>query len=89
MMDFGDEMQNEQDQKIEQDSLRDMLARKNYEVVISGDINFSDFYRASNQESIENTMNDMLEHFTESEEYEKCANVLKALNDVTGKLKTV
>jgi len=70
----------------EQYQLKDKLVRKNYVVVSSGDIDFSDYYGADNQEEIVNTLNDMIEHFTETEEYEKCAIILNAVNCAKGKL---
>ena len=82
MMDFENEIRSE-DEKYQ---LKDKLARENYNVVSSGDIDFSDYYGADNQKDIEKTLNDMIEHFTETEEYEKCAIILKALNCAKGKL---
>ena len=89
MMDFEDEMYSEQEQSMLKDRMKDSLARKNFEAVDSGDIDFSNFYGDSQQEAIETTLNDMLSHFTELEEYEKCVIILTALKHVEGKLKTV
>lgn len=85
MMEFEEEMYTEEIQS----QIKDNLARKNYIVVASGDIDFSMYYGAENQKEIENTLNDMIEHFTETEEYEKCAKILKALKCVEGKLAVI
>jgi hypothetical protein len=82
MMDFENEMYDEDVQS----QIKDNLARKNYDVVSSRDINFSDYYGKENQVEIEKTLNDMIEHFTEIEEYEKCAIILKELKKVQGKI---
>jgi|TARA_B110000908_G_C9859121_1_gene273326 hypothetical protein len=89
MMDFEDEMYSEQEQEMMRDQMKDALARKNFEAVDSGDVDFSNFYGKDNQKDIEKTLCDMLEHFTESEEYENCTIILKALNEVKGTFKTV
>jgi len=85
MMDFENEMYSEDIQA----QVKDNLARKNYDVVSSHDINFSDYYGKENQVEIEKTLNDMIEHFTETEEYEKCATILKELKKVQGKIISV
>ena len=82
MMEFEKDMHTEEMQY----QIKDDLARKNYLVVSSGDIDFSDYYGAENQKEIEKTLNDMIEHFIETEEYEKCAVILNALNCAKGKL---
>lgn len=87
MMDFEDEMYSEQEQSMLKDRMKDALARKNFEAVSSGDIDFSNLNGDHQQHEVENTLNGMLEHFTESEEYEKCAIIFKALNEVKGNLK--
>jgi len=89
MMDFEDEMYSEQEQSMLKDRMKDALARKNFEAVNSGDIDFNNLNGDYQQHEIEKTLSDMLEHFTESEEYEKCTIILKALNEVKGNLKTV
>ena len=89
MMDFEDEMYSEQEQSMLKDRMKDALARKNFEAVDSGDVDFVKLNGDHQQHEIENTLNDMLEHFTESEEYEKCTVILKALNEVKGTFKTV
>ena len=85
MMEFGDEMYSEEVQA----QIKDNLARKNYVVIESGDINFGAYYGADSQKEIEKTLNDMIEYFTDTEEYEKCSKILKALKCVTGELTTV
>jgi hypothetical protein len=85
MMEFEEEMYSEEIQS----QIKDKLARRNYDVVVSGDISFEDFYGEDNQKDIEKTLNDMIEHFTEFEEYEKCAKILKALKLVEGNLTIV
>ena len=85
MMEFEEEMYSEEVQS----QIKDNLARKNYMVVASGDIDFSAYYGADSQKEIAKTLNDMIEHFTDTEEYEKCSKILKALKCVTGELTTV
>jgi hypothetical protein len=85
MMEFGGEMYSEEVQS----QIKDSLARKNYIVIASGDIEFSAYYRTDSQKEIAKTLNDMIEHFTETEEYEKCSKILKALKCVNGELTTV
>jgi len=85
MMEFENEMYGEEIQS----QIKDKLARKNYEVVASNDINFGDFHGQENQAEIEKTLNDMIEFFTETEEYEKCTIILKDLKKVQGKLISV
>ena len=78
MMEFESEMYGEEIQS----QIKDKLARKNYEVIASEDINFEDFYGKENQAEIEKTLNDMIKYFTETEEYEKCTIILKNLKKV-------
>lgn len=85
MMEFEEEMYSEEVQS----EIKDNLARKNYVVITSGDIDFSDFYKTDGQPEIEKTLNDMIEHFTDTEEYEKCSKILKALRRVRGELTAV
>ena len=85
MMEFENEIRSEE----EKSQLKDKLARKNYIVVSSGDIDFDDYYGCEQQKEIEETLNYMIEYFTETEEYEKCAKILKALNCVKGKLTVI
>lgn len=85
MMEFDNEMYREDIQS----QIKDKLARKNYDVVASSDINFEDFYGKENQAEIEKTLNDMIEHFTETEEYEKCTIILKDLKKVQGNMISV
>ena len=85
MMEFEEEMYSEEVQS----EIKDNLARKNYDVVTSGDIDFGDYYRTDGQPEIERTLNDMIEHFTDTEEYEKCSKILKALRRVRGELTAV
>ena len=85
MMEFENEMYSEDVQS----QIKDNLARKNYDVVSSRDINFSDYYGKENQMEIEKTLNDMIEHFTDTEEYEKCGMILKELKKVQGKIISV
>jgi len=85
MMEFEEEMYSEEVQS----QIKDNLARKNYAVIISGDIDFSDYHGADNQKEIGKTLNDMIEHFTDTEEYEKCGKILKALRCVEGQLTVV
>ena len=85
MMEFENEMYSEDVQS----QIKDKLARKNYDVVSSRDINFSDYYGKENQVEIEKTLNSMIEHFTETEEYEKCAAILKELKKVQGTIISV
>ena len=82
MMEFEEEMYSEEVQS----QIKDNLARKNYVVVSSGDINFGDYYRTDSQKEIEKTLNDRIEYFTDTEEYEKCSKILKALKRVRGEL---
>jgi len=82
MMEFEEEMYSEEIQS----KIKDTLARKNYNVIASGDIDFSNFHGADNQKEIEKTLSDMIEHFTETEEYEKCAKILKAVKLIAGEL---
>lgn len=85
MMDFEYEM-NEEELKAR---IKDKLARKNFEAVVSGDIDFSEYHGTSQQKAISETLDSMIEHFEETEEYEKCALIQKALNKLNGNIKTV
>ena len=60
--------------------LKDKLARANYEVIISRDVDFSTLKGRHNSKQIEKTLQDMIDYFVEIEEYEKCTKIQKELN---------
>jgi len=60
--------------------LKDKLARANYEVIASRDIDFSLLKDRHNKNEIIKTLKDMVDYFIEIEEYEKCGQIQKELN---------
>ena len=60
--------------------LKDKLARANYEVIMSRDVDFSTLRDRHNSKQIAKTLQDMIDYFVEKEEYEKCSKIQKELN---------
>ena len=60
--------------------LKDKLARANYEVIMSRDVDFSTLRDRHNSKQIAKTLQDMIDYFIETEEYEKCSKIQKELN---------
>ena len=60
--------------------LKDKLARANYEVIASMDVDFSTLKDRHNKKEIAKTLQDMIDYFVEIEEYEKCSKIQKELN---------
>tara|TARA_R110002096_G_C14510837_1_gene716122 strand:- start:17 stop:265 length:249 start_codon:yes stop_codon:yes gene_type:complete len=60
--------------------LKDKLARANYEVISSKDVDFASLKDRHNKKEIAKTLQDMIDYFIETEEYEKCSKIKKELN---------
>ena len=60
--------------------LKDKLARANYEVIMSRDVDFSTLRDRHNSKQIAKTLQDMIDYFVKTEEYEKCSKIQTELN---------
>ena len=78
--DFAPEMDAEVQQHMEQ--LKDKLARANYMAIKINGINIEYLGENGGVQSLKEIIKETIEYFEDLEEYEKCADLLKVMNQL-------